>query len=274
MPFTSNKLLSVQASGSNSGTWGAGTADSLNEGVFEILDDNLGSTTTLSLSATDVALTQAQANNCMLRLTGTLLANIVISPDAGVTMTGFYFFEDLTTRNNFTITFTRSAVSITIPVARRGIIFVDSNGPRFLGVAGTTQPDPMARNAVTLFFMSSPPSGWTTVSSFNNYGVRVVSSGGGGTFGSVNYGDLFSRTATDSHTLTTSQIPSHSHDVKYNASSGYAGGGGTTAVSDIASGGATTASGAAGLTGGGNGHTHNIDMRVKTVDVIMATRGD
>ncbi len=275
MPFTSAKGYSVQASGTNAGTWGAGTTDSLNEGVFEILDDNMGGITALSLTSSNVALSQAQARNAMIRISGSLLANIVISPDTGVLMTGFYFFEDLSTRNNFTITFTNSAGSVVIPVARRGIMFIDTTyGPRILAVGGVTQPDPMARSAVTLFFMSSPPSGWTTVSSFNNYGVRVLSSGGGGTFGSVNYGDLFSRTTTDSTTLTESQIPSHTHPVRYTQATSFAGGAVTTAVTDITSGGAVSASGAATATGGGNGHTHPLDMRVKTVDVIMATRGD
>ena len=42
-----------------------------------------------------------------------------------------------------------------------------------------------------IFYQASAPSGWTQDTSLNDYGLRVVSGSGGGTTGSVNFGDLF-----------------------------------------------------------------------------------
>ena len=83
-----------------------------------------------------------------------------------------------------------------------------------------------------IFYESSAPSGWTQYTNLNDYGLRVVSGSGGGTTGSVNFGDLFdeqtinvtsngsvsSETAGGSvsanvhgHNLTTSEMPQHRH---------------------------------------------------------------
>lgn len=273
MPFTSAKGFSVQSSGTNAGTWGqdsttptANSSNALNEGVIELLDQQLGQTTTLSLSSsTPVLLTQIQTQKGMLRITGTLLANIVLSPDAGVLMTGFYCWENVTS-GSFTVTVTNSAGSVVLPQSRRGLMWIDTtNGPRIISIAGSGSADPIPVGTPMLFYQSAAPTGWTISGALDDYALRLVSSGGGSASGSVPYSTLFARTATDSHTLTTSQIPSHTHG--WGIASNFNQGGGALTNQYVPGANEVTQP-----TGGGNGHTHNIDMRVRTATVILATK--
>ncbi len=268
MAFTSLKGLSVQSAGANSGTWGAGGAGyDLNTGVMGVLDLNLAGVFSTSLSSSNVTLSATDTQNCMLRFSGLLLANIVASPGVGVLFNGFYYFENLTT-GNFSVTVTTGVGSVVLPQTRRGIMFVDStNGPRIVSIVGVAVADPIPVGTVMLFYQDAAPTGWTIVSSLNNYGLKIVSSAGGVTSGSVSYATLFGRTTTDSHTLTTVQIPSHTHTVSaYNTL--ISGGAAADVYFTIPSASTITSS----ATGGGLGHTHNIDMRVQTAHVILCSK--
>lgn len=277
MPYTSAKGFSVQTSGSNAGTWGtdsstptAGTSDALNEGVIELLDQALAGVTSLTLSSSNVALSQIQAQKGMLRLSGTLTANVVISPDTSVLWLGIYCVENLTS-GSFTVTLQNAGGSVVIPQSRRALVFISTaNGPRIIGIAGSSSGDPIPVGTVMLFYQNAAPTGWTISSSLNDYALKIVSSSGGVTSGSVAYSTLFGRTATDSHTLTTDEIPSHTHTFTY-VNSAIAANNSTSPVSSIqTSGGTTTVT--TSTTGGGSGHTHDIDMRVQTASVILATK--
>lgn len=266
MPFTTNKGYSVQSAGSNAGVWGAGSTDSLNTGVFEIMDANMGGVTSLSLTNTNVLLTQAQARNGLMNIAGTLTGNVVISPDAGVLMTGFYFWENVTS-GSFTVTFSNGVgTPVTLRQSRRGILWVDgSSGPRiFSSIDGTGEIIPSG--TAMIFYQNAVPAGWT-VAGINDYALKVVSSAGGVLSGTVAYSTLFGRTATDNHTLTLAQIPSHSHP--YTAPTGSA-----TDTSTSGGGARLTTSGAAstGAAGSGDPHSHNIDMRVLTASVLIGTK--
>ena len=252
--------------------WGAGTSDSLNEGVFEKLDTMLGGVTSKSLTNVNVALTQSEANNAMLRLTGTLTGNVVISPDAGVTMVGFYYWEHITA-GGFTVTFTNSAGSVVLPQTRRGIMWVDTtNGPRIVSIVGSGTADVLPTSTSIVFYNATVPSGWVGQVLDVDYAVRLVGNGFGGTSGgSVPFTTAFGRTATDSHTLTVAEIPSHSHGLT--SSGSVVTFGGAVANLDARSGSAMGANTPTiGSTGGGNGHTHNIDLRVFYLNMVIGTR--
>lgn len=229
----------------------------------------LGGITALSLSSvTPQLLTQTQAQNALLRLTGALLASIVISPDTGVLMQGFYYFENLTTNSAFTVTYTNAAGSVVLPQGRRGVLWIDAtNGPRVMSSIGSSQTDVLPAGTVMPFYNTAVPTGWTAVA-LNDYNLKIVSSGSGGaTSGSVDYSTLFGRTSTESYTLLTADIPSHTHTYGYRASLiTVAAGGSQGAVW------ASSASDNTGPTGGGGGHSHAIDMRVKTVALTLGTR--
>jgi len=142
-----------------------------------------------------------------------------------------------------------------------------------------------------LFQQTAAPSGWTKDTTTNNRALRVVS-GTVGTGGTHDFTTAFASSVTitgtvNSHVLTVSQIPSHTHGVSdpghghaYTAASDYsqAGGQGKT----IARGAVVNTAGAiTGISianaGGGQGHSHGftgtaLDLEVAYVDVIIATK--
>jgi hypothetical protein len=120
---SSFKLYSLQPANSNPGDWGAGNPGvDLNTGVFAVVDNNLGLCVTITLSSSNVTLTAAQAQACMVRLTGTLLGNLTVTNPA----LGFYMVENLTT-GSFTVTLSNGGVgSVVVPQGRSSVVFNDN----------------------------------------------------------------------------------------------------------------------------------------------------
>ena len=158
-----------------------------------------------------------------------------------------------------------------------------------------------------VFAQTAAPTGWTKSTTHNDKALRVVSgtasSGGATAFTSV----FGASKSTGSYTLTTTDIPAHSHSVTDsghshqerahvdatsilngdaptsmvmgNAVSGasptygitYVAGGNASSTSPI-----TTASSTTGITlanaGGGGGHSHTLSLDLQYVDVIVATK--
>lgn len=118
------------------------------------------------------------------------------------------------------------------------------------------------------FNQTAAPTGWTKQVTHNDKSFRVVS-GAVGSGGTVDFSTLFARTGVDNYTLLSADTPSHLHSATWsNVALGSAG---TTAVQSIAATGLgnsfnTTSSGS------GGAHLHAIDMRVKYVDMILATK--
>src|SRR5262245_32418471 len=110
MPFTALMGYTIPVQGTESGTWG----DEVNDFLTAYLDLNFAGLLTKSLSSSNVLLTASEARNQMIRCSGTLLANITISPDAGVLWNGFRTVENLTT-GNFTVTVQNAAGSVVVP---------------------------------------------------------------------------------------------------------------------------------------------------------------
>ena len=149
-------------------------------------------------------------------------------------------------------------------------------------------PDFIAGGSLMLFQQTSAPSGWTKQTSHNNKALRVVTGtatpGGSSAFTSV----FASRTPSGSvtvvggsvgnHTLTTPQIPSHSHPG--------GGGGNFNAASPFPSTGnvAVNQASSTGSTGGDGAHSHPfsvgsasfsgnaLDFAVQYVDIIICAK--
>ena len=127
-----------------------------------------------------------------------------------------------------------------------------------------------ASGTVMLFAQTSAPTGWTKQTNLDNYALRVVS-GSAGTGGSVAFTTAFASGLSDNAvTLSTSQIPSHSHSV------GAINGGcfqtGGVQYNPLASSNGTTTAIGTSSTGGGGSHTHTLpSFAVQYVDVIRAT---
>jgi hypothetical protein len=232
------------------------------------LDQALGGVTSLSLSSSNVTLTQAQAQNGMFRLTGVLLANVSLTPDVSVYMTGMYYFENLTS-GSFAVTLTNAGGSVTLPQTRRGIVWIDAaNGPRIVSLVGSSTAETIPAGTTMLFYETSVPSGWSLVA-LNDYGLKVSTSAPGVLSGSIGYSTVFARTSVDATTLTLAQIPSHSHTMAYGVAADNLAAGANTVVTSLGSG---ASSASTGNSGSGNSHTHGADMRVLTAAVLMATR--
>ena len=137
---------------------------------------------------------------------------------------------------------------------------------RLTAIAGNGAIDAFPTGTLMLFQQTAAPTGWTKQTTHNDKALRVVSgtvsSGGTSAFSTV-----FGKTATDSHTLLTAEIPSHAHTWEAGLTAGGSGqyaGGTNSNFNDVTR---NTSS-----TGGGGGHAHNMDIRVQYVDLIIASK--
>ena len=154
--------------------------------------------------------------------------------------------------------------------------FLSTNGTGTLswGSAGS-----FAAGTAMLFVQTAAPTGWTKSATHNDKALRVVSgtasSGGTTAFSTVfaNQTPTISNTfSVGNTTLSTSQIPSHSHNIAGNPGGGF--GCGTYLTG-------TTSFVVSGATGGGGSHNHTlsgsatssaITLNAQYVDVIIATK--
>lgn len=127
---------------------------------------------------------------------------------------------------------------------------------------------------VMLFYQSAAPSGWTQVTTLNDYDMRVVSGTGGTTGGTTAYSTVFANqtpTITTSGlsagatTLSTAQIPSHTHTY-ISAGAGCVAGYGNCGCTR------TNPNFSTGATGGGGSHTHTISGSATSSAITLNVR--
>ena len=86
----------------------------------------------------------------------------------------------------------------------------------------TAATSPIPATTVMLFYQSAAPTGWTQVTSLDDYALRLVSGTGGTTGGTTAFSTVFANQTPSftgsigtlsggATTLSTAQIPSHSH---------------------------------------------------------------
>ncbi|MCH8035961.1 MAG: hypothetical protein IIC53_02425 [Proteobacteria bacterium] len=126
-----------------------------------------------------------------------------------------------------------------------------------------------ASGTLMLFQQSAAPVGWTKQTAHHSKALRVV---GAGTFdgsgGTNSFKNIFGAGKTaGATTLTESQMPAHTHDLKFNSD-----GIDTGAKQRYVSGGGSTQSGAALATGGSVSHNHTLSLDLQYVDVIIASK--
>jgi hypothetical protein len=159
--------------------------------------------------------------------------------------------------------------------------------------AATAKVDAFPSGTVMLFAQTAAPTGWTKSTTHNDKALRVVS-GSASSGGSVAFTTAFASQAVSGTvggtTLTTAQIPAHSHSVtdpghshstvwNIYSDQGYAPGireGSGVFKSSISTNSATTGISIQN-TGGGSSHDHTftgtaINLAVSYVDVILATK--
>jgi hypothetical protein len=130
-----------------------------------------------------------------------------------------------------------------------------------------------------LFQQTAAPTGWTKQTTHNDKALRVVS-GAASSGGTNAFSTVMAQTTVGSTTLTTSQIPAHSH--AYNTQY-HLGSAGAVSTNGTAISGNATSFGLSNYsampaqstsTDGGTGgsHNHTITLSVQYVDLIIASK--
>lgn len=162
------------------------------------------------------------------------------------------------------------------------LVGLTSNLAYLNGVTALASSDNIIDNfpAGTLmtFQQTAAPNGWTKETTHDNKALRVVT-GSAGSAGTDPFTTVFGLQVTDNHTLTVAQTPAHthgnsgSHEHTYdrsnasNSSTSSPNKTGTTATSTTGGGNHTHTS-----VGSNTGHSHNIELRVQYVDLIIASK--
>ena len=156
---------------------------------------------------------------------------------------------------------------MTTQMTATGVVFPDSTTQTTAAGASS-----IPSGSVMLFYQSAAPTGWTQVTSLNDYALRIVSGTGGTTGGTTAFSTVFanqtptintSGLSAGATTLSTTQIPSHSHS-KAGANTGgdinYIGAGnGCQPIATI-----NTNS-----TGGGGSHSHSISGSATSTAITL-----
>jgi hypothetical protein len=115
------------------------------------------------------------------------------------------------------------------------------------------------------FNQTAAPTGWTkdTSSGINDSILRLVT-GSVSSGGTVGFSTWNSSGTTGATTLSTPQIPAHTHTTGASASA--------TAQFPVSSSGYTSSGGTTGSTGGGDAHSHSLTNDIKYYDFIIASK--
>lgn len=122
-PTTTNRSLYIPTRGSNVGTW-----DTPINSNFSAIDTLFGGVTSIAVSSSNVTLNTSQCQNAVIRLTGTLSANIdVIFP----TVAAIYTVENLTTGAFYVRCKMASGNAIGVPQGVPTQVFTDGTDTKF-----------------------------------------------------------------------------------------------------------------------------------------------
>jgi hypothetical protein len=149
--------------------------------------------------------------------------------------------------------------------------------------SGVIPASPIPVGTVMLFYQSAAPTGWTQVTTQNNKALRVVSGTGGVAGGTTAFSTVFANQTvttsvsgtTGATTLSTSQMPSHTHTIPLYT---IGGGAGTPAPQADNS---TYLQQSTDSTGGDGSHNHSfsgsgtssaVTLNVQYIDIIICSK--
>jgi len=184
------------------------------------------------------------------------------------------------------------------PTAARGNLGLGSVNNTSDATKPVSAPQAAAINAVVasvfpvgtamVFYNATVPSTWIKQTTHSDKAMRVVSTSGGGSGGTLGFSTVFTKTAVDNHTLSYAEMPFHIHGINDPAHSH-----GTTYAYltltggwvDMTYGQGVTAnigysadinyaySGVSVFGAGSNvAHNHGMDIRVQYVDVLIGVK--
>lgn len=224
MANSPNKGYTLQATNTNSGTWGA----NLNTDMIEVVDLNVGGTYALDTSspggvAPNGTFTVSSPNNknAILYLSGNpnyaAWTNITITIND---LNGFLFVQNNITLNGsaypqIRIKNSANATYAVVPAKTQTVLISDSSN----GVRLAAQYDGFVSGTTMTFVQASAPTGWTksTTAAYDNAALRIVTgASGGATAGTANFTTAFAnRTIAQANlpsiTLNTDSQGNHSH---------------------------------------------------------------
>lgn len=283
VPQTTGKGFAQQFAATNSSIWGAGNQyNDLNTGFIGGIDTVLaGVDTFASPTSGTINLAQADIWDGMFRFPASLslTGNLAISPSgtfATAHFNGFYFYENLATLNGFTISVTTSDGSVVLPGNTRGILFLihGVDAPRIVSIGGASNFQAYPIGSVNTFFQSTAPAGWTqqTAAPFPSSMIQIITdSTGGQSGGNTAFSTVFTQTTTGGHTLATTELPSHTHNINFHGTINfYVKTGLTGAEGSLGSGGTTATTDGGGL--GSGPHSHGCSLAVKFSNWLVAKR--
>jgi hypothetical protein len=273
--YTNGQLLIGNTTGSTltKATLTAGTGITITNGSGAItIAGNTGTVTSVSGTGTvnGITLTGTVTTTGSLTLGGTLSGVSLTTQVTGtLPVANGGTGAAALTANNVLLGNGTSAVQFVAPGASGNVL--TSNGTTWSSAAI------IPSGTVMLFVQTSAPTGWTKSVAYNDRALRVVS-GTAGTGGSVAFTTAFASQGVSgtvgNHTLTTAEIPSHTHtvDAYFNdpcGSPGY--------INDVSSNGFVSSTSSTSATGSGGAHNHSfsgtaINLAVQYVDVIIATK--
>ena len=223
----------------------------------------------------------ALANTIIVTGNATLSNTIVVTGNA--TFSNTIVVTGNATFSNSSIYTGKATFSNTIVVTGNATfsnLVISANG---FYTNSTTRAD-FASGTQMSFQQNTAPIGWTKSTTYDDVGMRVVSGNANTTSGAAAFSSVFSQANTASTTLTTAQMPTHSHTDAGHAHDATGNLGGASGYSDSAPISAaqpvgvyesiqiTTGYASIQDTGGGGGHTHALNMQMNYVDFILASK--
>jgi len=273
--YTNGQLLIGNTTGSTltKATLTAGTGITITNGSGAItIAGNTGTVTSVSGTGTvnGITLTGTVTTTGSLTLGGTLSGVSLTTQVTGtLPVANGGTGAAALTANNVLLGNGTSAVQFVAPGASGNVL--TSNGTTWSSAAI------IPSGTVMLFVQTSAPTGWTKSVAYNDRALRVVS-GTAGTGGSVAFATAFASQGVSgtvgNHTLTTAEIPSHTHIVGtyLNDPCGSAG-----YIGEVSATGPASYTSSTSPAGSGGAHNHSfsgtaINLAVQYVDVIIATK--
>lgn len=269
MPSTYSPSLRIEliGDGEQTGTWGQTT----NNNLGSLLEQAITGITNVNVTAGDVVLTSLngavdEARSPVLNVSGSPgVTRYVTIPNQKKT----YLVKNT---SDATVGIKTSAGSAaTVSAGSQSLLVCNGSDVVTPYLESTVVTPPFVAGTIMLFVQTSAPTGWTKVTTYNDAALRVVnstaSSGGVTGFATVFASGGITSGAT---TLSTSQMPAHSHiwSNPTNSTRAYFVPDGFITYTTSEGGGAAYTS----TEGGSGSHTHSVTMNLKYVDVIIASK--
>jgi hypothetical protein len=284
--YTTNLALGQPVTGTESGTWG----DDVNNSITAYLDIAIAGSLSIAITTADVTLANTQGTSSATNIGSTTAQYAILNITGAKTAarnlnlpvtSKSYIINNSAATGGFLLTVRGVTPTTGITLVDGEKAIVAWNGSDYVKITTSVAAAAEFTSGTRITFnQTAAPTGWTKSTTDDNKALRVVT-GTVGTGGTTAFTTVFSNqtpTITTSGlsagatTLTTAQMPAHTHTTTnspcVSGTGGYRNGNpcGTTNTSS---------------TGGGGSHTHTISgsatssaitLNVQYVDVIIAAK--